>query len=157
MFEEGIKIIGCKCDEPECNDFGCPRWDRCKAMKEDLKYDTDFRKEYRENKKTKKFRALFDNTETKIRHEGQIQYFMEEGELDALSPLHGLYMMFKETSCGGEKCFNNNQTSAYYTMRCIPALCFARWLVLKGFAKFEYADLNASITGERKDGTQKGE
>lgn len=58
-----------------------------------------------------------------------------------LTPLHGLYCDFKDEACGGERCFNN---SLYYTQRCIPALCFARWLVLKGYAKFNFKELRDS-------------
>lgn len=58
-----------------------------------------------------------------------------------LTPLHGLYCEFKQEACGPQ-CFNR---SLYYEDRCIPALCFARWLVLRGYAKFTIKDLAESI------------
>lgn len=58
-----------------------------------------------------------------------------------LTPLHGLYCDFKDEACGSEHCFNR---AKYYENRCIPALCFARWLHLKGYARFNFKELKDS-------------
>lgn len=59
-----------------------------------------------------------------------------------VTPLHGLYCTFKDEACGSTNCFN---MASYYKNRCIPALCFARWLALKGYARFNFKELNDSI------------
>jgi hypothetical protein len=47
--------------------------------------------------------------------------------------LHKLYYEFKDKACGSGNSFSKNE---YYTNRCIPALCFVRWLVKNGKAYF---------------------
>ena len=52
---------------------------------------------------------------------------------DDMTLLHKLYCEFKDKACGTGNCFSKNE---YYTNRCIPALCFVRWLVKYGPAYF---------------------
>ena len=67
-----------------------------------------------------------------------------------MTPLHGIYAEFVHTSCY-EHCFNKAE---YYHNRCMPSLCFARWLVLHGYAKFNYVELRDSIKDEDKPSTR---
>lgn len=65
----------------------------------------------------------------------------------AYTPLHGLFAKFVHTSCF-EHCFSKAE---YYHCRCISALCFARWLVLNGYANFTDEELEQSLAEERKE------
>ena len=85
----------------------------------------------------------------------QVIHDLEKGRTGGgfITPLHALYCDFKDEACGSIKCFNK---SSYYEDRCIPALCFARWLALRGYAKFNFKELKESIgKGLVKEGYEK--
>ena len=71
------------------------------------------------------------------------------------TPLHGLFAKFVDTACGNGNCIARKLINKeYYTYRCIRPLCFARWLVLKGYAKFNFKALQDSVKRTSKKKSQ---
>ena len=61
--------------------------------------------------------------------------------------LHKLYCEFKDESCGSGHCFCKNE---YYIYRCIPALCFVRWLVKTGKSTVQDAEIQQEILEDKE-------
>lgn len=102
----------------------------------------------------KKLDEVFRRRELPIVREAAVEKLEKDFLPGArMTPLHGLYAEFVTTACGSEHCFNKG---IYYVNRCMTPLCFARWLVLKGYAKFNFKELSESIgKGLVKEGYEK--
>ena len=65
--------------------------------------------------------------------------------------LHKLYCEFKDKACGSGNCFSKNE---YYTNRCIPALCFVRWLVKTDEASLLNEDIQKEVMHDESEESQ---
>ena len=133
------------CSDSDCIGCSCHKWGKCEFSIAEMKEDSSLRDEwnaYRKEKREKEFLAKVKAKSVPIKTEKEIS----SGE-EGFTPLHGLYAMFVSADCGGDgKCVAEKLNNTdYYTRKCIPALCFARWLVLNGYANFKFNSLKDSL------------